>query len=65
MEIAASQARKKALAEHPELKSEEIGIAFISPCPAKVSFVKNSPEEEKTAVDVVLSMSDVYFASFR
>lgn len=62
MEIAASQARKKALAEHPKLKSEEIGIAFISPCPAKVSFVKNSPEEEKTDVDVVLSMSEVYFA---
>ena len=62
MEIAASAARKKALAEHPELKSEEIGIAFISPCPAKISFVKNRPDADKTDVDVVLAMSEVYFA---
>ncbi|MBR5746661.1 MAG: 4Fe-4S binding protein [Clostridia bacterium] len=62
MEIAAIEARKKALREHPELKSEDIGIAFISPCPAKISFVKNRPAGDKTEVDVVLAMSEVYFA---
>lgn len=62
MEIAASAARKKALREHPELQSGDIGIAFISPCPAKISYVKNRPEEDKTDVDVVLSISEVYFS---
>lgn len=62
MEIAASEARKKALREHPELESGDIGIAFISPCPAKISFVKNRPADDKTDVDVVLAMSEVYFA---
>lgn len=61
MEIAAIEARRKAMREHPELKKEEIGIAFISPCPAKISFVKNQPENDRTEVDVVLSVSEVYF----
>ena len=37
MEIAARLAKEKALNEHPELKPEEIGTCFISPCPAKAS----------------------------
>ena len=61
MEIAAIEARKRALSNHPELKPEDIGIAFISPCPAKISFVKNRPDDDKTEVDVVLAMSDIYF----
>ena len=61
MEIAAIEARKKAMRDHPELKKEEIGIAFISPCPAKISFVKNQPEDDRTEVDVVLSVSEIYF----
>ncbi|MBQ9469280.1 MAG: 4Fe-4S binding protein [Clostridia bacterium] len=61
MEIAAIEARRKAMREHPELKKEDIGIAFISPCPAKISFVKNQPENDRTEVDVVLSVSEVYF----
>ena len=62
MEIAAMEARKKALSEHPELKKEDVGIAFISPCPAKISFVKNRPADDKTEVDVVLAVSEVYFS---
>lgn len=61
MEIAAAEAKKEALHAHPELKEDEIGIAFISPCPAKISFVKNRPPEDRTAVDVVLSISEIYF----
>ncbi len=61
MEIAASEAKKIAMQQHPELEKKDIGVAFISPCPAKISFVKNLPEEEKTDVDVVLSISEVYF----
>lgn len=62
MEIAAIESRRKAKREHPELKDEDIGVAFISPCPAKISFVKNKNEEENTGIDVMLSMSEVYFA---
>lgn len=61
MEIAAKLARKKAEEQHPELKPEEIGICFISPCPAKVSYVKNGFGDYKSQVDVVVSISDVYF----
>ncbi len=61
MEVAASLARKKALEEHPELKPEDIGICFISPCPAKVSYVKNGFAEYNSQVDEVVSISDIYF----
>ena len=40
MELAAAAAREKALAEHPEFVSSDIGVCFISPCPAKTSYVK-------------------------
>lgn len=61
VEIAAKLARQKALDEHPELKSEEIGIFFISPCPAKVSYARHPLGVEKSEIDEVLSMSDIYF----
>ena len=61
MEVAAKLARMKAEKEHPELKSEEIGICFISPCPAKVSYVNNGFADYKSGVDEVVSISEVYF----
>ncbi|MHC1694220.1 MAG: [Fe-Fe] hydrogenase large subunit C-terminal domain-containing protein [Eubacteriales bacterium] len=61
VEVAASMARKDALAAHPELASEDIGVFFISPCPAKVSYVRNPIGVEKSQVDRVLSISEVYF----
>ena len=61
MEIAARMARDKAKREHPELSDEDICICFISPCPAKVSYVKNGFGEYKSEVDEVLSISDIYF----
>ena len=61
MEIAAKMARDKAKREHPELADEDICICFISPCPAKVSYVKNGFGDYKSAVDEVLSISDLYF----
>lgn len=62
IDIAALLAREKAMAEHPELKEEEIGIIFISPCPAKVSYVKNSFAGERNYITATLSVRDVYFA---
>ena len=61
MEVAARMARDKAKREHPELKDEDICICFISPCPAKVSYVKNGFGEYKSEVNEVLSISDIYF----
>lgn len=61
MEIAADLAKKRAKKNHPELKEAEIGVCFISPCPAKVSYVKNGFAEYKSKVDEVVSISDIYF----
>lgn len=61
MEVAARLAREKAQREHPELKPEEIGVCFISPCPAKASYVKNGFASYKSLVDEVISINDVYF----
>lgn len=61
MEVAARLAKDKAKREHPELKDEEIGVCFISPCPGKVSYVKNGFSSYESLVDVVVSISDIYF----
>ncbi|MDL2287083.1 4Fe-4S dicluster domain-containing protein [Eubacteriales bacterium OttesenSCG-928-G02] len=61
MEIAGTLAKEKAKKEHPELKDEDICTVFISPCPAKVSYVKNGFSGQKGSVDFVVSMSDIYF----
>lgn len=62
MELAAQLARDRAKQQHPELLDEEIGVCFISPCPAKVSYVAQGFGSYKSGVDVVVSMQDVYFA---
>lgn len=62
MEIAGMLARQKAREEHPELRDEDICVCFISPCPAKVSYVNNGFADSKSNVDAVISISDVYFA---
>lgn len=61
MELAAMLARDRAKELHPELKDDEIGVCFISPCPGKVSYVKNGFANYKSKVDVVVSVSDIYF----
>ena len=61
MEIAAKLARERALAAHPEFKPEDIGVCFISPCPAKVSYVKNGFGGYKSQVDEVVAINDIYF----
>ncbi len=60
MEVAAMLAKREALAGHPDLKPEDVGVCFISPCPAKVSYIKNQPKEDQY-IDCVASMSDFYF----
>ncbi len=61
MEIAGQIAKKEALQRHPELKEEDIVTVFISPCTAKTSYVKNCFAGEKSSVDYVVAMNDIYF----
>ena len=61
MEVAARLAREKALRDHPELRQSDIGVCFISPCPAKVSYVRNGFAGYESLVDVVVSIKDIYF----
>lgn len=57
--LAASMAREEAM-KKTGLPSEKIGIFFISPCPAKVTDVKDPIGLEKSDVDHVLAMNDIY-----
>lgn len=61
VEVAATLAIENAMKQHPELKREDIGVCFISPCPAKVSFVRNEFGGYRSKIDLVVSMSEVYF----
>ncbi len=61
IECAAKLARKEALAAHPELSDDDICVLFISPCPAKISYVKNPLGLEKSAVTGALAINDFYF----
>lgn len=61
MEIAAKLAKIKAAEDHPEFSPDEIGVCFITPCPAKVSYVKNGFGGYESLVDSVVSISDIYF----
>ncbi|MBQ0010710.1 MAG: 4Fe-4S binding protein [Ruminococcus sp.] len=62
VDIAAMMAREKAKEEYPELSDADIGVIFISPCPAKVGYVKNDFAGDRNYIDAVLSVRDVYFA---
>lgn len=61
IEYAARQARKEALEAHPELRDEDICVLFLSPCPAKISYIKNPIGVNETAVTGGLAISDFYF----
>lgn len=59
IEVAANIALKKAM-EKTGLSREKIGICFISPCPSKVTYVKAPLGTEKSEVDCVFAMKEVY-----
>ena len=59
VEVAAVLAVRKAM-EDTGLPREEIGIMFISPCPSKVTYVKSPLGTEKSEIDQVLAIKDVY-----
>lgn len=59
VEVAAKIARARA-EKQTGLNPKDIGVFFISPCPAKVTAL-NHPNRDKKIVDGVLSASEVYF----
>ncbi len=59
MEVAAAMARQRAMAQ-TGLAPEEIGIFFISPCPAKVTDVRFPIGNSHSQVDGVLSIANIY-----
>ncbi len=61
IEYAARLARRQALEEHPELCDDDICVLFLSPCPAKISYVRNPLGVEKSAVTGALAINDFYF----
>lgn len=59
IEVAAELAVKRAM-KKTGLTREEIGIIFISPCPSKVSYVNNPLCVDKSQVDHVVAIKDIY-----
>lgn len=59
IDLAAHLALEKAM-KKTGLSADKIGIVFISPCPAKLSAVKDPMGIEKSDVNLVVSMEKVY-----
>lgn len=59
VEVAAKIAKKQA-SERLGLAPEEIGVFFISPCPAKVTAANVPIGTRKISIDGVLAISDIY-----
>lgn len=59
VDFAAKIARKEAV-EETGLKNEDIGVFFISPCPAKRTAIKNPLGYDQSGVDGALAMKDIY-----
>jgi len=59
MEIAAIYAREEAMAK-TGFASEQIGIFFITPCPAKVTAIQSCEHSQQPVIDGAFSMTDIY-----
>ena len=59
VEVAAEEARRRAI-EKTGLPADRIGVFFISPCPAKVTYARDPLGVEKSQLDGVLAIQDVY-----
>lgn len=59
MEISAVLARKRAK-EKTSFSDDEIGVFFITPCPAKVTSIKNPLSIEKSYVSGAFSAAEIY-----
>lgn len=64
MEVTAKLAREEFMKKH-QVASEDIGIFFITPCPAKVTATRQPVASMASGVDGVISISEVYGAIMR
>jgi iron only hydrogenase large subunit-like protein len=60
MEIAARLAIDKARSIDKNLKKEDIGVFYISPCPAKTLSVKEPIGKDKSYINKVISLKEIY-----
>ncbi|MFW5786764.1 MAG: [Fe-Fe] hydrogenase large subunit C-terminal domain-containing protein [Halanaerobiales bacterium] len=51
---------KRELIKNEEKSGEDIGVFFITPCPAKLTAVKNPPAMEKSFFDGAIAVEKVY-----
>jgi hypothetical protein len=59
MEVAARMARREAIKE-TGIADEDIGVFFITPCPAKVTEINSPNSIEKSAVNGAIAISRIY-----
>lgn len=59
VELAGKLARERAV-QRTGLSPEEIGVFFISPCPAKITAIKQPSGMEKSNVDGTVAVNDIY-----
>jgi hypothetical protein len=62
-ELAGREA-KRLYAEKTGLREEEIGAIYLSPCPAKVTAIRQPAERVKSYLDLGVGISDIYNALF-
>ena len=60
VEVAARIARKRALENNPHLQSDDIGVWFIGPCPAKMTAVVHPLTEKNSNLNGVIAVSTIY-----
>lgn len=59
VEVAARLARQRAM-ERTGLRADQIGVIFLSPCPAKITYAKTPLGTEHSAIDATLAIKDIY-----
>lgn len=59
MEVAAMIARQEFCKKH-DCRPEDVGVFFITPCPAKMTAIRSPIGQEKSAVDGAISMMEIY-----
>lgn len=59
MEVAAMIARQE-FCKKNECAPEDVGVFFITPCPAKMTAIRNHIGQKKSAVDGAISMMEIY-----
>jgi len=60
MEIAAREVRNRKMKELG-LRHDEIGVMYLTPCPAKMVAIKYPPRKKTSHIDGAIAISDIYY----